>query len=77
MQGHVAPALGNASQVHCWTNSLLFPGMTNGRGGEGSLSPRLGKARGGKHRYLGIFSRAGVPIFQRPITAKSQQQEGP
>ena len=42
-----------------------------------SLSPQLGKARGGKHRYLGIFSRAGSPIFQRPITAKSQQQEGP
>ena len=42
-----------------------------------SLSPQLGKARGGKHRYLGIFSRAGSPIFQRPITAKSQQQGGP
>ena len=38
MQGHVAPALGNASQVHCWTNSLLFPGMTNGRGGLSLLS---------------------------------------
>ena len=76
MQGHVAPALGNASQVHCWTNcSLLFPGMTNGRGGV-SLSPQLGKARGGKHRYLGI-SRPGSPIFQRPITAKSQQQGDP
>ena len=76
MQGHGAPALGNASQVHCWTNcSLLFPGMTNGRGGV-SLSPQLGKARGGKHRYLGI-SRPGSPIFQRPITAKSQQQGDP
>ena len=42
MQGHVAPAaLGNASQVHCWTNcsrrtSCFFPGWR--MVGEGSLS---------------------------------------